>query len=123
MVFKSKTNEGAIFSETSKSIPLRKCNKTEGFPTHYKDRALVMNCFDPLQLPKDERSLNGDYYTPNFNYFQLQLVRCVNLTSSELASMTMNTLEQKELNLALDEIAKIETESQALNQSKSFSLY
>ena len=82
-----------------------------------------MNCFDPFQLPKDERSLNGDYYTPNFNYFQLQLVRCVNLTSSELASMTMNTLEQKELNLALDEIAKIETESQALNQSKSFSLY
>jgi len=82
-----------------------------------------MNCFDPLQLPKAERSLNGDYYTPNFHYFQLQLLRCVNLTDSALASMTMNTPEQKALDLALAEITKIEKESQALNQSESLSLY
>jgi len=71
MVFKSKTNKGAIFTDTSKTVPLRKCNKTDGFPGYFKGAALVMNCFDPMDLPVDGRSLNGDYYTPNFNYFQL----------------------------------------------------
>ena len=37
--------------------------------------------------------------------------------------MMMNTTEQKALDLALAEIAKMEKESQALNQSESLSLY
>jgi len=76
MVFKSKTNKGIIFTDTAKKVPLRKCNKTDDFPGYFKGKALVMMCFDPLQMQEEERSLNGDYYTPNFNYFQLQLMRC-----------------------------------------------
>jgi len=74
-----------------------------------------MMCFDPLELPEKNRSLNGDFFTPNFNYFQLQLLHCKNEKNT---SKIMNTPEQKALDIALAEIAAMEKDSEALKNGK-----
>jgi len=41
---------------------------------------LTLMCFDALSLPEERRILRGEYFTDNFNYFQVQLKPCINKT-------------------------------------------